>query len=70
MLWSFALMAIGVLGIYLAGKKNKYGWAVGSFAQILWIIYALATGQYGFIVSALVYGWMYTKNFMAWRNNG
>ncbi len=67
MIWSFALMAIGVLGIYLAGKKNKYGWAVGAFAQILWIIYAIATSQYGFIISALVYGWMYIKNFISWR---
>ena len=67
MLWSWLLMAVGVLGLYVAGKKNAAGWAIGVAAQTLWIAYALVTEQYGFIVSALVYGWVYARNFVAWR---
>lgn len=67
MYWSWILTAVGVFGLYLAGKKNKAGWAVGIGAQALWIAYALSTNQYGFLVSALAYGWVYSKNFLAWR---
>lgn len=65
--WSWLLMAIGVFGLYLAGKKNLYGWAVGIAAQFLWVAYALSTQQYGFLISAVAYGWIYAKNFLAWR---
>jgi hypothetical protein len=68
-LWSYALAAVGILGIYLAGKKNLWGWAVGVFAQGLWIIFALVTEQYGFIVSALAYGFIYGKNFLSWKKD-
>lgn len=60
-------MAIGVTGLYFAGRKNKVGWAIGIFAQVLWVSYALATSQYGFLVSAGAYGWVYVRNFLAWH---
>lgn len=67
MIWSFALAAVGILGIYLAGKKNKIGWAVGLGAQVLWIIFALVTLQYGFILSAVAYGYIYGRNWYLWH---
>jgi len=67
MIWSFVLAAIGILGLYLAGKKNYWGWAVGVFAQILWIAYALTTKQYDFLATAVAYGFVYSKNFIQWR---
>ena len=66
--WSIGLAAIGILGIYLAGRKNLWGWFIGFSAQVLWIIYALATHQWGFIASALAYGFIYGKNWLSWRN--
>jgi hypothetical protein len=66
MIWSFVLAAVGILGLILAGKKMKAGWAIGLFAQILWIIYALVTHQWGFVVSALAYGAVYARNYYMW----
>ena len=65
--WSWLLTAVGVTGLFLAGKKNKAGWAVGFGAQALWVTYAVATHQWGFIVSAFAYGSVYAKNWLAWR---
>lgn len=65
--WSYVLMAVGVFGLYLAGRKSKWGWAVGIAAQILWIAYAIVTQQWGFIISAIAYGAVYIKNFITWR---
>ena len=67
MWWSFALTAIGVLGIYISGKKNYWGWGIGLGAQVLWFIYAIATQQWGFIISCFAYGYVYAKNFNKWR---
>lgn len=67
-LWSYALAAVGILGIYLAGRKSWVGWAVGVGAQGLWIAYALVTGQPGFIVSALAYAAVYGRNWWKWTH--
>lgn len=66
-MWSWILTAVGVFGLYLAGRKSAYGWAVGMGAQVLWFAYAVSTEQWGFIVSCLAYGSVYLKNFRAWR---
>ena len=65
--WSWLLTAVGVTGLYFAGRKRSLGWAIGLGAQVLWVAYALTTDQYGFLVSAGAYGWIYAKNFRAWR---
>jgi hypothetical protein len=67
--WSYLLTAVGILGLWLAGKKSSGGWAIGLGAQTLWIAYAVATEQWGFIVSAFAYGFVYAKNFRAWRRD-
>ena len=69
-MWSYVLASIGILGIYIAGKNNKWGWAIGLAAQSLWIIYAVVTSQYGFIVSAIAYGYFYGLNFYKWNMEG
>lgn len=66
MIWSFILAAIGITGLILAGKKMKIGWAIGLAAQVLWIVYALVTHQWGFIFSALAYGAVYARNWYMW----
>ena len=64
--WSWILTAVGVTGLYFAGRHRRIGWAIGIAAQVLWVAYALATDQHGFLVSAAAYGWVYVKNFRAW----
>lgn len=68
-LWSYVLAAVGILGIYLAGRRSWIGWAVGVAAQALWIVYALATGQPGFIVSAIAYSAVYGRNWWLWTRD-
>lgn len=64
--WSYVLTAVGVAGLYLAGRRHWAGWAIGLAAQVLWISYALHTRQYGFIVSAVAYGAVYARNLNTW----
>lgn len=66
-LWSWLLASVGILGIYLAGRRKASGWLVGIFAQLLWISYAIVTRQWGFLFTAFAYGAVYIKNWQAWR---
>lgn len=65
--WSWLLMAVGVTGLFLAGKKRKVGWAIGIGVQLLWIAHAVVSKQWGFIVSALVYGAVNSINWRRWQ---
>jgi nicotinamide riboside transporter PnuC len=65
-LFSWILATVGIIGVYIAGKKNRWGWALGALYQILWIVYAYFTNQYPFIIVCLVYLVIYIKNFFDW----
>lgn len=64
--WSWVLTAVGVTGLYFAGQKKPWAWLIGLGAQVLWLAYAIATEQWGFIVSAAAYGWVYARNARLW----
>ena len=66
MWWSYTLAAIGVFGLWLTGRKLWQGFAVGVAVQFLWIAYAIVTEQWGFIGSALAFGWMNAWNLRKW----
>lgn len=60
------LATIGVFGLWLTTHRMWEGFAVGVAVQILWIAYALATRQYGFIASALAYGTVNSLGLYRW----
>ncbi|GGK38139.1 hypothetical protein GCM10010124_33700 [Pilimelia terevasa] len=61
-LWSWLLTAVGVTGLYLAGRNSWTGWAVGLASQLLWLAYSVTTGQWGFLVSVFAYGAVHARN--------
>lgn len=69
-LWSWLLSAVGVTGLYLAGRRRRIGWAIGLAAQLLWVTYAIVTVQWGFIAAAFAYGAVNLRNFLAWKDTG
>lgn len=66
MWWSIMLATIGIAGIYVTTRKLWWGFALGLAAQLLWIAYAIATQQYGFILSAVGYGIVYWIGARKW----
>ena len=66
MWWSWILAAVGIFGLWLSGRKDYRGWFVGLGAQVLWMVYATVTQQWGFYVSAVAYGYIYLHNGLAW----
>lgn len=64
--WSWLLTAVGIAGLAFAGSKRKVGWALGLYVQVLWVIYAIVSQQYGFVVSAFAFGFAYARNWFKW----
>jgi hypothetical protein len=67
--WSYVLTLIGAVGLLLAGRMNRLGWVIGFCAQGLWAAYAVSTQQYGFLISAFIYAFVYAKNYWTWRTH-
>lgn len=65
--WSWILAPFGLLGMVLTGRKNRKGWALSIFTQILWLGYAVQTQQWGFMPGSAAYGGVYVKNFLLWK---
>jgi hypothetical protein len=65
--WSYILAPFGLAGLWMAGRKNAWGWALSTCTQALWLAYAVQTQQWGFIPGTLAYGFVYVRNFRAWR---
>jgi nicotinamide riboside transporter PnuC len=68
-MWSWVLALVGVTGIFLVGRKTIWGWLILCVNEVLWIFYALATDQYGFIFMAVTYAAVYIKSFLHWRKD-
>lgn len=67
--WSYILAPFGLAGMWMAGRRNRWGWALSICTQVLWLAYAVQTQQWGFIPGSAAYGFIYVKNFISWRPN-
>ncbi len=54
-IWSYVLAAFGITGILVARKRPDIGWWFNIAAQVPWTVYAVTTGQWGFLASGVCY---------------
>jgi hypothetical protein len=66
---SWALSILGVVGIYLTGKKKWYGFAVGIANECAWVVYSVNTKQWGFIFGSTIYIAVYSLNINKWLSD-
>ena len=60
--WSWVLGFLGVTGLLIAGNRVWWGWLINFANEILWVVYAVSTEQYGFILMACAYAMVYARN--------
>ena len=63
----YILSVIGVTALVMVGRHMWQGWVLAFCNECLWVGFALATRQYGFILGAVVYGTVNTYNAVRWR---
>ena len=65
-LWSWILTIVGLTGFIFVGRKVWWAWYINIACQILWFAYAIVSEQYGFLVAALAYTVVFTRNAVSW----
>lgn len=64
--WSWVVTIVGLTGFVLAGRKIWWAWYVNIACQALWVVYALVSEQYAFLISAVVYTVVFSQNAIKW----
>lgn len=58
------------LNIWLAGRLDRRGFAVGLAAQPVWLAFDYHVGAYGLMPLAIVLGYLYIKGWFNWKRRG
>jgi hypothetical protein len=66
---SWCLAPFGLLGMWVVGRKQRWGWVLSMGTQALWAFYAIGTGQYGFLIGTVSYFCIYAANWLKWRRD-
>ena len=64
--WSWVLALGGLSQLVLAGKKLRVAWVVGFGTSVLWAVFAVTTGSFGFLLSATIFGFVHVRNWILW----
>ena len=60
--------ALGFIGVYLAGRHKRYGWAVGFASEAAWTLWGLTSHNPGIYPWCLIWAVIYARNWWSWRN--
>lgn len=58
---------LGIWMTELTGRKDRKGWAVGLYIQIVWFTFVVITGGFGFLPLNIVRFFQYWRNYKRWR---
>lgn len=67
-LFGFGGMAFGGLGLWLLGRHDRRGWAVGLVGDAFWLAATLDSGHLSFLLNDLVYTAIRIRGWYKWRN--
>ncbi len=65
-LWSWLLAALNITSLWWSGHSRN-GWLMLAAIEPLWVVYALITGQSGFIASAAAFAAVGIRNYLRQR---
>lgn len=63
---SWLLSAVGMLALWLLGRRSKTGFLVGLLSDVLWAVYSVQTAQWGFLPACAVYAVIHIHNYRKW----
>ena len=63
----WALSAVTLWMTLLAGNKHPKAWAVGMFAQALWLVWIISAKAWGLVPMNLALWVVYARNHFRWR---
>jgi len=64
--WSWILTVPQLFAYWQIGNLQRWAWLVAFAVDVLWVVYALLTAQYGFMTSAVAFGLLALRNWWRW----
>jgi hypothetical protein len=64
----WVLSGTSALMLWMMGNKSKWGPRIGLMNQALWIIYAVATEQWGLLPGTALYTVIHARNMLRWKD--
>lgn len=65
-IFPWVLSAETIVMMYMTGNKNKNGWLLGIFLQILWFIYIFIAKVWGFLPITIAMCGITIRNYYLW----
>jgi hypothetical protein len=63
---ALVLAGFGAAGMWVAGKGDWRGWAIGLASQPVWAAFAIAAHTPALLLTPLIYGSVYGRNAYRW----
>jgi hypothetical protein len=63
----YILSVLTIITMVWAGRKDKNAWLLGIANQSLWFVFIVRTESWGLFVLMAALLWVYTKNYLRWR---
>jgi len=60
---------LAIVGVIFIAYKNKMGFLIWVFGNILWIVYGIQTSQYFFTAQYVVFTFTSIWGFYKWKND-
>ncbi len=67
--FSWIVTVLGLLGFWLAGKKVWWSWYVNIVNQLAWVVFAVVTDYYAFLVGTAFYFVVFVRNAYLWTKD-
>lgn len=63
----YILSVLGIAALLTIGRGHWWGWGIAFTNECLWIMFAITTEQYGFLLGAFAYGAVNVYNAVRWH---
>lgn len=63
----YLLSMISIIQVIFAGDKHKKSWLIGIGNQSLWLVWIIASQQWGFLPLNIALWIVYTRNHLKWN---
>jgi hypothetical protein len=63
---AWVLSGTSAVMLWLMGNKSKWGPRIGLANQVLWMIYAVYTEQWGLVPGIIIYAVVHVRNMAKW----
>lgn len=64
----WVLSAITIYQSYLVGNKDVRGWVLSLVNQVLWFVWVIGSGTWGFLPLNIALTAIYIRNYRKWKN--